>query len=301
MALSRRPTLKFETDVRLETLGALLLLARPSKVRLPYAAKVRKHFNSFSFHPAVSELRRLVHSGPEPLLTEVILLRPRAGGLETPELAAFFERVDAFSRESASAAFFRSCKRDYAGFIALARKEAARSQSAADVAKYMRMPFSRNYRLLLAPLLPPSFAVNVSRGGSELRVRCGNVGREGLTFEYSEFDCSVAHELTHTALTPLLEKSRAALSAIPGTPPKTCRDSSSWLGCFEEHLVRAITLRALKLSGDERSCLSIFTRWSRSGYPFLKAVCAELETFERSPKSVDFASFYPGRLLTPFC
>lgn len=302
MALSRRPTVNFELNDRLETLGALLSLAVPRRVKLPYADKVLKHFAPFGEHPAVGELRRLLENGcSEPLLAEVALLRPAAGGLETRELAAFFKLVDEFSKKSGAAAFFKARKREHAAFIALARAEAARSQSAADVAKYLRMPFSRKYRLILAPLLPPAFAVNISRGGEELRVRCGTFGREGLTFEYAEFDCCVGHELTHTALTPLLERSRAQLEAVPGKPPKTCKDDSSWTGCFEEHLVRGITLRALKLSGDERSYASILKRWSRSGYPFLEAVCAELETFERSPKTADFASFYPGRLLTPFC
>jgi len=299
MALSRRPTVNFEIDFRLETLGALHQLARPSKKRLPYAGEAREHFQPFSSHPAVAGLRGLACA--EPLLIEVALLRPDAGGLETAALTVFFELVDDFARASRSAAFFRSRKRDHAAFIALARREAAKSQSAGEVAKYLRMPFTAKYRLLLAPLLPPAFAVNVSRDGEELRVRCATFGREGLTFEYSEFDCCVGHELTHTALTPLLERSRTALEAVGGTPPKTCRDNTSWMGCFEEHLVRGITLRALKASGDERSYGAILKRWSRSGYPFLEAVCAELETFERTHSPLDFASYYPGRLLTPFC
>lgn len=295
MPRSRLPSVIFALDARIEALSALVLLARPRPIRLPYADTVRAHFGGFAKHPAVAELGRLLDRGVfEHLFAEIILLQPDAGGLMTPELAAFFDLVRDFTARSGSAAFFKSRKRDHAGFVSLARAEAAKSQSPKDISAYMRMPFPGTCRLILAPLLPQAFAVNVSRGGEELRVRNGSFGRGGLTFEYDAFDCCVAHELTHTVVTPLIEGSRELFDSYPGSPPKSCRDSSSWSGCVEEHLVRAITLRALMLSGDEKSYRTIFQRWSRSGYPYLPAFCASLEGFERSPKSLDFAAFYPG-------
>jgi len=119
-----------------------------------------------------------------------------------------------------------------------------------------------------------------ANGGVELRVRCGAFGRGGLTFEYDAFDCCVAHELTHAALAPLIDGSRAALDARPGAPPKACRDSGSWSACFEEHLVRALTLRALLVSGEEKESRGILKRWGRSGYPYLSWFCARLEAYE---------------------
>lgn len=299
MALPRRPTEKFALDPRLELLSALVLLARPRRVLLAYADKVRRHFGPFSGHPAVAELRRLLASGvPEPLFAELTLLGPGAGSLLTPELSSFLGLVRDFSRASGAEAFFAARAKDHGVFVALARAEAAKGQPPEEVAAYLRMRFPGACRFLLAPLLPPSFAVNVSGGAAELRVRGGAFGRRGLTFEYDAFDCCPAHELTHTALTPLLEGSRAAFEAWPGKPPKACRDASSWSGCVEEHLVRAITLRALKLAGDERRYRALLGRWGRGGYPYLAAVCAALEEFERSADA-DFAAFYP-RLLAPF-
>lgn len=295
MPRSRLPSVNFVLDARIETLSALVLLARPRPIRLPYADKVRAYFAPQSRHPAVAELARLLDRGvPEYLFTEVILLQPDAGGLMTPELAVFFSLVRDFTARSGASSFFKARKKDHAGFVSLARAQAAKSQRPEDISAYMRMPFSGTYRLILAPVLPQSFAVNVSRGGEELRVRNGSFGRGGLTFEYDAFDCCVSHELTHTLVTPLIEGSRELFDSYPGKPPKACRDSSSWSGCIEEHLVRAITLRALKLSGDEKSYREILRRWSRSGYPYLPAFCGSLEGFERSPKAIDFAAFYPG-------
>lgn len=296
MPRSRRPSVSFALDARIEAFSALVLLARPRPIRLPYAVKVRKHFGPFAKHPAVAELRCLLDRGVSEHLFAEVILHPDAGGLMTPELAAFIELLSDFSARSGAAAFFKAQKKEQDGFIALARAEAAKSQRPQDISAYMRMPFPGSCRLILAPLLPQAFAVNVSRGGEELRVRNGSFGRGGLTFEYDAFDCCVAHELTHTVVTPLIEGSRELFDSYAGAPPKSCRDSSSWSGCVEEHLVRAITLRALKLSGDEKSYRTILRRWSRSGYPYLQGFCVSLESFERSPKSLDFAAFYPGLL-----
>lgn len=299
MPPTRRPTENFALDARLEALSALILLARPRRVLLPYGDKVRRHFSPFSAHPAVAELKRLLAQGvPEPLFTELALLGDGAGGLLTPELAAFFEKVRDFSRVSGAEAFFQARAKDHGVFVALARAEAAKGQPPAEVSSYLRLRFPGECRFLLAPLLPPAYAANVSAGGTELRVRAGSFGRRGLTFEYDAFDCCPAHELTHTALTPLIEGSRGTFESWPGKPPKACRDAASWSGCVEEHLVRAITLRALKLGGDDRRCRALLGRWGRSGYPYLAAVCSALEGFESSPG--EFAAFYP-RLLACFC
>lgn len=297
MPRSRRPSVIFALDERIEVLSALVMLTRPRRIRLPYAEKVRRHFSPFSGHPAVAGLRRLLDGGvTEPLFAELSLLLPDAGGLLTPDLAAFFEQVRDFSKVSGAGAFFKARKQDHAGFVFLARAESAKSQKPEAVSAYMRMPFPGACRLILAPLLPREFSVNVSRSGVELRVRNGSFGRGGLTFEYDAFDCCVAHELTHTLVTPLIEGSRKIFDSYPGAPPKHCRDASSWSGCVEEHLVRAITLRALKMSGEEKSYQTILRRWSRSGYPYLEAFCGSLESFERSAKTLDFAAFYPGFL-----
>ncbi|UPT75756.1 MAG: DUF4932 domain-containing protein [Elusimicrobiota bacterium] len=149
--------------------------------------------------------------------------------------------------------------------------------------------------MILAPLLPREFAVNVSRGGVETRVRCGSSGYGGkLTFELDAFDACVAHERVHTVVGPLVAASRAAFEALPGRPPATCRDRSSWEGCYEEHLVRAITLRA---RGAARS-RAVLASWSRSGYPYLRRLCAELEGFEGAGGTT-LAEFHP-RLLAAF-
>lgn len=129
--------------------------------------------------------------------------------------------------------------------VALARDEAAGAQRPEEVAAYLRAPFDRTYRLILAPLLPRGFYVNVSRPGVETRVRNGTMGRGGLTFEYDDFVSTVAHELTHTVVAPLIESSRAVFDSYRRPPPKDCNDPHTWSGCVEEHLVRALTLRAL--------------------------------------------------------
>ena len=228
MPRSRLPSVIFALDARIETLSALVLLARPRPIRLPYADKVRKHFGAFAKHPAVAELGRLLDRGvSEHLFAEIIFLQPDAGGLMTPELAAFFELLSDFSARSGAAAFFKAQKKEHSVFVSLARAEAAKSQRPKDISAYMRMPFSGTYRLILAPLLPQAFAVNVSRGGEELRVRNASFGRGGLTFEYDAFSCCGAHELAHTLLTPLSEDSRKLFNSYPDSPPKTCRDSSS--------------------------------------------------------------------------
>lgn len=297
MPRARRPRITFALDARLELLGALLTPARAH----PYAKAVRARFAPFKSHPAAAGLARLLARGvPGSLIAEVLLLGPeRSAGLLTPELSAFLGLFQALAADSGADAFFRSRRRGHARFIALAKAEAAKGQPLSDVASYLRMPFPEKSRLILAPLLPREFAVNASVDGVELRVRCGSFGREGLTFEYDAFDCCVAHELTHAALAPLIDASRATLDARPGAPPRSCRDAGSWSACFEEHLVRGITLRALKRSGGGKGYEATSRRWSRSGYPYLPWFCARLEAFEGSPKSAAFSSFYP-RLLAAF-
>lgn len=297
MPRARRPRITFALDARLELLGALLTPARAH----PYAKVLRARFAPFKTHPAAAELSHLLARGvPGSRIVEVILLGPeRSAGLLTPELAAFLDLFRALAADSGAAAFFRSRRRDHARFFALAKAEAAKGQPLSQVSSYLRMPFPEKGRLILAPLLPREFAVNASAGGVELRVRCGSFGRGGLTFEYDAFDCCVAHELTHAALAPLIDASRATLDAQPGAPPKSCRDAGSWSATFEEHLVRGITLRALALSGGEKGSRAILRRWARTGYPYLPWFCARLEAFEGSPKSAAFSSFYP-RLLAAF-
>lgn len=294
MPRARRPRITFALDARLELLGALLTPARAH----PYAKAVRARFAPFKTHPAAAALARLLARGvPGSLIAEVLLLGPeRSGGLLTPELASFLGLFGELAAASGAAAFFRSRRRDHARFVALAKAEAAKGQPLSDVASYLRLPFPRTCRMILAPLLPREFAVNASLDGVELRVRCGSFGREGLTFEYDAFDCCVAHELTHAALAPLTDASRAALDARPGAPPRSCRDAGSWSACFEEHLVRALTLRALALAGGEKEYRSILGRWGRRGYPYLSWFCARLEAYEAKAKSADFSSFYPGLL-----
>ncbi len=294
MPRARRPRISFALDARLELLGALLTPARAH----PYAKAVRARFAPFKAHPAAAELRLLLARGvPGSLIAEVLLLGPKgSAGLLTPELTAFLGLFDALAADSGAKAFFRSRSRDHARFVAQAKAEAAKGQPPSQVSSYLRMPFPATSRMILAPLLPREFAVNASAGGVELRVRCGAFGREGLTFEYDAFDCCVAHELTHAALAPLIDGSRAALDALPGAPPRSCRDGGSWSACFEEHLVRALTLRSLSLAGGEKEYRAILRRWSRSGYPFLGWFVARLEAFELSPKSSGFSAFYPGLL-----
>lgn len=294
MPRALRPRISFALDARLELLGALLTPVRAH----PYAKAVRARFAPFKAHPAAAELARLLARGvPGSLIAEVILLGPaRSAGLLTPELASFLGRFGELTAASGAAAFFRSRRRDHARFVALAKAEAAKGQPPSDVSSYLRMPFPATSRMILAPLLPREFAVNAIMDGVELRVRCGSFGRGGLTFEYDAFDCCVAHELTHAALAPLTDASRAALDALPGAPPRSCRDAGSWSAAFEEHLVRAVTLRALRRSGGVKGYEATSRRWSRTGYPYLPWFCARLEGYERSPKSADFSSFYPGLL-----
>lgn len=321
MPRSRPPAISFALDARIELLSALVMLARPKehdrrfKASLPYVEETRAHFEALTDHPAVAALGRMLDRGvPEHALAELILLQPDArkleleplhsGGILTQtggggEMASFFEPLRDFAARSAYEAFFGSRKADHRGFLALARAESAKSLKPEAVSAYMRMPFEGTYRLILAPLLPRAFAANVSRDGVELRVRSGVADEGVLTFEYDVFDSCVAHELAHILLAPLIEGSRKAFDAMPGKPPRSCRDAGSWSGCVEEHLVRAITLRALKLEGEEKSCAEILNRYARGGYPYLKDLCARLEGFEASQRGT-FADFYPG-LIAAFC
>lgn len=316
MPRPRPPAISFELDARLELLSALVMLARPKeharrfKAPSPYAEAVRVHFSPFAKHPAIAELGRMLERGvPEHLFTELILLQSdassleleplRSGGLLTlaggeGEMAAFFEKLRDFAARSSYEAFFRSRKADHRGFFALARAEAAKCLKPEAVCAYLRTPFPGTCRLILAPLLPQAFAANTARGGMETRVRCGVADEGALTFEYDVFDSCVAHELAHALMTPLIEGSRKIFDAYPGKPPKACRDAASWSGCLEEHLVRAITLRALKLGGDEKSYQAILRRYAAGGYPFLADLCARLDEYERTPEDRDFADFYPG-------
>lgn len=301
----------FALDPRIELLAAVIMLARPeTPARGPYEERMRAHHSPLARQPAVAALARLLAAGvPEPVFAELLLSQPDARKLSldparsagpltrtgrAEEIAAFFELLGGFARLAGWEGFFRSCRSHHAGFIALARAESAKSPSPALVSAYLRMPFPRPCRMILSPLLPRAFAANVALDRSELRLRNGSFDRGRLTFEYDAIECCVAHELTHTVLAPLIGSSREVFERYPGAPSKACRDASSWSGCVEEHLVRAITMRAVKLSGDETLYRATLRRWSRSGYPYLKAFCGALEGFERSPSSRDFAAFYPG-------
>lgn len=316
MSRPRPPAISFELDARLELLSALVMLARPKeharrfKALSPYADAVRAHFAPFAKHPAGAELGRMLERGvPEHLFAELILLQPDARGLELEprltgglltqaggggEMAAFFGKLRELAARSSYEAFFRSRKADHRGFLALARAEAAKCLKPEAVCAYLRTAFTGTCRLILAPLLPQAFAANTARGGMETRVRCGVADEGALTFEYDVFDSCVAHELAHVLMTPLIEGSRKVFDAYLGEPPKECRDSASWSACLEEHLVRAITLRALKLEGDEKSYRSFLRRYAAVGYPYLEDFCARLAVFEASGAA--FAGFFPGMI-----
>lgn len=284
--------------MRLELLSALLMVARPGpRSFLPYARMIREHFAPLAAHPAAAVFRHLLDRGvPEHQFVQSILREPagpKEGGL-AQELPVFFEQVRDFASSSRAEEFFKARKDDHAAFISLARTEASQGQGPEEVFSYLRLPFSGKYRFILAPLLPREFTANVSRNGVETRVRGGSSGLGGLTFEFDAFECCVAHELTHTALAPSIENSLPFFESLPGLPPKACRDSASWSGCIEEHLVRAITLRALKLSGNESGYRTIVRRWSREGYPYLENFCDGLKGFERSQKTTNFTAYATG-------
>lgn len=307
--------MRFELDPRIELLSAAVRLARPkaadaARLKLAYDAAARKRLAPFAKHPALSALDRLLKRGvPEYLFAELILEQPDPKKLEADphasrgaltqaggeaELHAFFAALRDLSAKADFPGFLREQKAAHAEFRALARAEAARAQPPEDLAAYLRAPFSGTFRLVLAPLLPGRYYVNVSRGGLEQRVRSGVAGRNGLTFEYDAFDTSVAHELVHTALTPLMEASRAEFESYAGRPPEDCNDPGSWAGCVEEHLVRALTLRALKAAKGDAAYRKLLKSNVADGYPFLADLCSKLEGYEASGEP--FSSYYP-RLL----
>ncbi|UPT75755.1 MAG: hypothetical protein M0D55_08835 [Elusimicrobiota bacterium] len=84
----------FGLDARVEVLSVLQRLARPPgaapRGARAYAGAIRARFAAFAAHPAVAALRALLSAGKsEPLLTEVALLLPDAGGLADAETSAF--------------------------------------------------------------------------------------------------------------------------------------------------------------------------------------------------------------------
>lgn len=299
------PDVRFELEPRVELLAGAVLLAAPKarglgRLRPPYEAAMRRRLAPFAAHPAIPGLRALLgRRVPEPLFAELLLApspADRRGALTQAggeaEVLAFLEAFEDLGRAARFDAFLRAQKRAHAGFVALARAESARAPLSPEAAAaYLRAPFLGTCRIVLSPLLPRAFYVNLSTPGAEIRVRNGTAGRRGLTFELDAFDSCPAHELTHTALTPLLAASRGDLRSIPGTPPASCNDRWSWEGCFEEHLVRALTLRVL---AGEPAYARLLKENVREGYPFLPGMIRSLEAYERGTEP--FAAFYP-RLL----
>lgn len=311
--MTRAPDVRFELDARIELLSVVARMARPEKKgrgkpRLDYAVAAEGRLSGLSGHPAVTGLDRLLRRGvPEPLFAEMILEQPDPRRLEADprasrgaltqaggeaEIHRFFSDLRELSARSGFADFLVEQRPAHARFLALARREAASAQSPEDVAAYLRAPFNRTYRLILAPLLPRGFYVNVSRPGVEARVRSGTQGRKGLTFEYDVFVSTVAHELTHTVVSPLIESSRAVFGSYRRPPPKDCNDPHTWSGCIEEHLVRALTLRALAAKAGEKAYRKILRANIAQGYPFLEEMCEHLREHEKAPG--EFADFYPG-------
>lgn len=302
------PIVRFEVDPRVELLGVVHLLADPEEARLrfaddppAYVREAERFFAGMSGHPVVARFRRMLVRGlpavvqgrvvllltPPPDLAPIAPLKDQAamaGGKEEEE--TFLRELRDFSTRSRFMEFFASEGKAHRRFIEQAGREYVQGQSLGAVSAYLGVRFEDRYRFLLTPLLPGTFGISVRlKAGARFDrfiIRRAASGGGRPRFDFDAFGNSAAHDLAHTPLDPIMKRFEGEISALAGGPPAGCNDSAvpTWQGCITEHLVYAVTFRAMALEGKEERFKEELKAYAGAGYPYLEPLCERLTAYE---------------------
>ncbi len=304
-------------DPRVELLSVLRLLAgppeAPSEPKPSYRRDAELWFSGFSTHSAVALAAALRSVGAGADLPAEIVLRlseppdmyapdpipegyvEAAGGEESVE--RFIEALNDFARASRFTAFYEAHRADYAAFAARAEAEALASISPKAVQAYVGSPMSARYYFALAPLLSEQSAANFSLRRrdrlEEVRLRPSRYSpARGHQFLFNHFGSSLAHELVHTVINPLV----ASFESSGAKAPAGCNDrtGNSWSGCMQEHLVYAVTMRILAQDLGEELYGEMADRYKPRGFPYLGLLGERLKEYEADrARYRTLREFYP--------
>lgn len=304
-------------DPRVELLSVLHMLGRPPEAASgpapPYRRDAERWFSAFSTHAAVAQAAALRTGGGGVDLPAELVLRlsdppdmyapdpipegyvVAAGGEEGVD--RFIEALNDFARASRFTAFYNAHRAVYRDFAAQAEAEALASISPKAVRAYVGSPMSARYYFALAPLLSERDAGNFSlpRHGrlEEVRLRPSRYSpSRGHRFLFDHFGSSLAHELVHTVINPLV----ASFDAKGAKAPAGCNDQTgnSWSGCIQEHLVYAVTMRILAQDLGEALYGEMADRYKSRGFPYLVLLGERLKEYEADrARYKTLREFYP--------
>ncbi|MCR4294390.1 MAG: DUF4932 domain-containing protein, partial [Elusimicrobia bacterium] len=304
-------------DPRVELLSVLYMLGRPPEAvsgpTPPYRRDAERWFSAFSTHPAVALTAALRAGGGGVALPAELVLRlseppdmyaveripegyvEAAGGEESVD--RFIEALNDFARAGRFTAFYNAHRGVYRDFAAQAEAEALASISPKAVQAYVGSPMSARYYFVLAPLLSEPDAGNFSLRRhdrlEEVRLRPSRYSpARGHRFLFDHFGSSLAHELVHTVINPLV----ASFDAKGAKAPAGCNDQTgnSWSGCIQEHLVYAVTMRILAQDLGETLFDEMRESYKRRGFPYLRLLGERLKEYEAErARYKTLREFYP--------
>ena len=187
----------------------------------------------------------------------------------------------------------------------------ARFRRAVEGADYVRrieaytgLVFEGAYRIAVSPHYPPGAMVNdvMTRedGTYEVASLFGGSRPASGPFNWALDDVppAVWHELAHAVLDAAADLHGDAIArsaALRGAIPGGCY--GEWRQCVKEHVVRAVYLRLMERHFGPAEAARALAQVDPAHFPYLKAMVARLEQYEKDRKRwPTLASFYP-RLL----
>lgn len=315
-----RGAIPVRVDPRIELMTAIQLVAGYD-VLTPYECAYRRevltYFSPYQNHRAIRLFRTMsrkrfsydavpaaflalgdppalqLHAWPDMNSTA------RAGGRDT--LQMFYEAVRDFARVSRFMAFFEAHR---AFYDRLVREAPGGLDTAVNALEAYTGVTLKSPIVVLAPLLHDGgygATVYPGDGTTEIYALIGPSTVRNDMPDWgtpSDFATNVVHELAHSVVNPLTNRYANRLSSLnrlyrPIADRLYVAAYNNWHVVFDEHVVRALTVRILSEIAGQEDAVSIERSDRRMGFVYMPVILQTLQTYERQRSRYrDLETFY---------
>ena len=314
--------LTITVDPRMELLCAVQSLADYPYVnrQSDYNKKLMQFFEKDSASEAVKLTQQLakesgfVHDGPIDLilrLSEVPALKQtlpftkrtieRAGSIEN--LDNYRVALKKFATRSQFARFWNNTLPYYQKIVEYTASDLAGYDPVKTIESYYNEP-KKSYTVILSPSLMGGYGMRVTDRHNRMDIYgCLNTDqvKNGIPF-YSKDGLSnyLYHEFSHSYVNPLTDNYLSAVNATsalfsPIRDEMTAGSYGSWITCINEHIVRAVHIRILQSTGEEKAADNLLEMEKSRRFVYIGPILNKLKQFEyeRDNRKITFTEFYP--------
>jgi hypothetical protein len=326
LSVARAGALSATVDPRIELMTAVELLAGDPNfpltgLNIGYKQEMLAWFSPWRGHPAVKRLGELWRNidgppgtmmcvSPPPELKPLMdlaecksLSRERAA-----DVAAWFEMLADFSRQSRFDEFFRAHRPFYDSTVAAFRKLLSGDYAAQLESYYGRR--QRSYEMVLGPLLQGNFGCRVPAGEGVFRLYdiMGPVHTADGLPAYGEAEWVrelVWHEFGHSFSNPAVNRNQALWSPYSSLfePLREAMGRQAyreWSACVYEHANRAHVARIARRELGPDAAEAILRKEEARGFRYIRALYNRLGEYEADRARYKTIDDFAPRLLAVF-